>query len=497
MKKNILLVLVVFLCGACSDFLNMPPKNTKVVYTMEDVRSAMSTLLFATTSSSYCKGYVSNTVLFNGEYVQYPFTRRNNVSSILYTNDLDLENFLFDDFANPSRGGQNFIKEYGEIKNWEGYLFPSDLWKEVFISIGYINMVLKDLENVPDYNKTDYERIAGEGRVMRAYYLLRLNQLFAPYDKNDYGIPFNFDADVVQGGKRWKQTDLYKKLIGEITDVLEYETVPEDSWNIFFNKRIMYAILAQTYQFKAGSCAAEEDDWSKAEFYAKEARKGARVESTIDEQAELTTVPLTKSTTKPHRFALLRFSLYAYGGNDYAPWGRPEQMLVQRPSKELYDLYDENDIRREVYFKETDGKVYVTKWQCTDEHDINDVHILFRFSDLLLIEAEALARQGKDGALDLLNEFKSSKIPGYSGYTGSDVIGEILKERRKEFVYEEQMNWLDMKRTGASVSRTAKDEETDEIKTYTLEGNDYRYTFPLPADYELMYNNVPQNPGWK
>ena len=123
--------------------------------------------------------------------------------------------------------------------------------------------------------------------------------------------------------------------------------------------------------------------------------------------------------------------------------------------------------------------------------------ILFRFSDLLLIEAEALARQGKDGALDLLNEFKSSKIPGYAGYTGGDVIGEILKERRKEFVYEEQMNWLDMKRTGASVSRKAKDEATDEIKTYTLEGNDYRYTFPLPADYELMYNNVLQNPGWK
>ena len=61
----------------------------------------------------------------------------------------------------------------------------------------------------------------------------------------------------------------------------------------------MYAILAQAYQFKAGSCAAEEDDWSKAEFYAKEARMGARVESTVEEQSELTTVPLTKSTTKP------------------------------------------------------------------------------------------------------------------------------------------------------------------------------------------------------
>ena len=91
----------------------MPPKNTKVVYTISDVRDAMSTLLFATTSSSYCKGYVSNSVRFNDEYVQYPFTRRNNVSSILYTNDLDMVNFLFDDFANPARGGQNFLKEYG------------------------------------------------------------------------------------------------------------------------------------------------------------------------------------------------------------------------------------------------------------------------------------------------------------------------------------------------------------------------------------------------
>ena len=115
----------------------------------------------------------------------------------------------------------------------------------------------------------------------------------------------------------------------------------------------------------------------------------------------------------------------------------------------------------------------------------------------MLIEAEALARQGKDGALELLNEFKRSKIPGYAGYSGSDVIGEILKERRKEFAYEEQMNWLDMKRTGAQVSRQVKDEATNEVKTYTLESNDYRYTFPLPADYELMYNNVPQNPGWK
>ena len=69
MKRNIWLFFsMVFLFGACSDFLNMPPKNTKVVYTISDVRDAMSTLLFATTSSSYHSGgTISNSVRFNDE----------------------------------------------------------------------------------------------------------------------------------------------------------------------------------------------------------------------------------------------------------------------------------------------------------------------------------------------------------------------------------------------------------------------------------------------
>lgn len=123
---------MVFLFGACSDFLNMPPKNTKVVYTISDVRDAMSTLLFATTSSSYHSGgTISNSVRFNDEYVQFPFTRYCNVASILYTNDLDMVNFLFDDFVNPARGGRGFIKEYTEGKIGRIY-FPGAIVEECF-----------------------------------------------------------------------------------------------------------------------------------------------------------------------------------------------------------------------------------------------------------------------------------------------------------------------------------------------------------------------------
>ena len=128
----------------------------------------------------------------------------------------------------------------------------------------------------------------------------------------------------------------------------------------------------------------------------------------------------------------------------------------------------------------------------------NETHPLFRMSDLLLIEAEAKMRQGnEEGARMLLDEFKRSKIPGYMGDFDGDVLAEILKERRKEFILEEQMRWLDMKRLGVSVSREASDDESLGLKVYTLDANDYRYTLPIPLDSELQYNNIQQNPGWK
>src|SRR5690606_35865301 len=125
-------------------------------------------------------------------------------------------------------------------------------------------------------------------------------------------------------------------------------------------------------------------------------------------------------------------------------WGRVEEFLRQSPTDDLYNLYDTNDIRRSVYFKTIDGEVFFTKFLYTNSHSANDSRILFRFSELQLIEAEALYRQDKQNeARTLLNEFKQSKIPQYEGYAGDNVLEEIFIERRKEFILEEQMNWLD------------------------------------------------------
>ena len=183
-----------------------------------------------------------------------------------------------------------------------------------------------------------------------------------------------------------------------------------------------------------------------------------------------------------------------------APWGVGE-VYHQSPTEELYSLYDKDDIRLPVYFKTIAGKerVYIEKNHRASGSVYNSMHNFFRTADLFLIEAEAKARQsGKnEEALQMLNEFKRTKIPGFTGYNGNAVLDEILKERRKELFLEDQKNWLDMKRNRVSVTREAINEETLEIESFTLEADDYRYALPIPADIELMYNKIPQNPGWK
>lgn len=500
MKKiGLLLMSVTLLFGSCKDYLNMPPKNVKVVYTMEDVKETMSTYLFAITNSS-AGATLNKYVRFNGKNVQFPFTRHVNTAFIILTNDLDLSDFLNLEDESPSWGGKGLFDEYVGSKNWDSNKIASRLWTEVFVNVGYLNMTLKDLENAPDFNQETYDRVSGEARVARAYYMLQLNQLFAPMTMNDYGIPFNFDADVIKGGARWKQTELYKKLIGEIKDVLDYKTPPKTSWNIFYNKRIMYAILAQAYRYKAYTCAAEDSDWANAEHYASEARAGERMANTAEEVKELATVPLNTVVDKPHKFALLRIALYASAADDYAPWGEPEDKFYQFPSAELLSLYDETDLRIGAYFQKNEelDRYNVSRYGFTIPHNINDSHVLFSFAELLLIEAEAALKQGNSSkATTLLNEFKSSRIPGYAGYTGGDLIGEIFNERRKEFAFEGLSNWVDMKIVGKEIKRLALDETDNLVKYYSLTKDDYRYTLPIPAEEELKYNNIPQNPGWK
>ena len=72
--------------------------------------------------------------------------------------------------------------------------------------------------------------------------------------------------------------------------------------------------------------------------------------------------------------------------------------------------------------------------------------MLFRTAETQLIKAEALCRLGKTTeAKEALNKFKQGRYLDIEGsYTESDLLNEILKERKLEFYHEQDVWWLDM-----------------------------------------------------
>ncbi len=82
--------------------------------------------------------------------------------------------------------------------------------------------------------------------------------------------------------------------------------------------------------------------------------------------------------------------------------------------------------------------------------------IHMRASEMYLIEAEALARQGQDGpAASVLFELVSERDSGYalSTNTGQNLIDEILLQRRIELFFEGQ-RWFDMLRNDEELDLT-------------------------------------------
>jgi len=120
---------------------------------------------------------------------------------------------------------------------------------------------------------------------------------------------------------------------------------------------------------------------------------------------------------------------------------------------------------------------------------------LIRAADMLLVEAEAKARQaGKEGqALTLLNELRAKRNAStLTGLTGTALIDEILKERRRE-LYGEGTILFDLIRTKQGLVRSA----THSTRV-NIPAGDYRFISQIPSA-EFTYNkaldiNLDQNP---
>lgn len=476
---------LILIFTSCQDFLDLKPKNQIVMNTLEDVQSMMS---------AYLNGlgvYQYNPPTFNGRLMTRPFTKSLTLGFTMYSNEMDMVRF-------PSTTwGSSYNTVYYENQDWLGKSLGSTAWTSFYAHIGYLNEAVVALEGLKGSDQPAWERVMGEAKTIRAYYILKLLEYFCTYDNNDLGIPLNLDPDQITGGKRQKQSEIYRQIIDDLTEVLSYQTYTSD-WNMFYKKEIVNLILAETYWFKALSGAKESTDWENAEKYAAAVLAlGKGLEKDAEDLKEEFTGRHTAPLVTDNPYAFVKLSSVIVGSVAYpeAPFG-DDVTRGQWPTEEFYNLFDEEDVRLDAFFGHAvlNGVTvpYIHKYKLITF--TNETAVLFRIAQAHLICAEANARLGRDKAKTLLQEFQTARK---SKNSGGDVLEEILKERRKEFCYEYDYNWLDMKRLNQKVTRQAADAKTKEAVDFTLEANDYRYALCIPVDEELTLNpDLTNNPGW-
>ena len=262
-----------------------------------------------------------------------------------------------------------------------------------------------------------------------------------------------------------------------------------------YSQEVLDRLEAQIYMYKASSGGAEEQDWENAAAAAGRAITGQVLESDIDNLKTIFDCMQSTISYNPE-------TCFRYATSNFKFGSMFNDKFVS------YDFYknnftEDNDIRKDWF--------YAGEYQAgTDNLKINKYsnaylgwveetfyatyfYLAFRLSESYLIRAEALAMSDQlPEAKEVLKTFKEARYTGNFtiGNSKEEFLEDVYKERRKEFLAETDIRWIDMKRLGVSVEREV------EGFTYKLEKDDWRYTFPIPQAEIDMNPGLKQNPGW-
>lgn len=161
------------------------------------------------------------------------------------------------------------------------------------------------------------------------------------------------------------------------------------------------------------------------------------------------------------------------------------------PSNELLALYDEEDLRNNLYAVHDDGYPYILKYNGTVGNNTDHIPV-FRVAEMLLIQAEANYELGNGpAAIQALETLRSHRgLPAYANPpAGAALLEEIYDERRRELAFEGH-RWFDLKRRAMNVPKPAGPGH------FPVPWDDFRILSDLSTTQVENNPLLDQNPGY-
>jgi len=346
-------------------------------------------------------------------------------------------------------------------------------WEYPYFMINQANIFIKGVSESGELGDSDKEELLAQGHAMRAFYYFQLAMEYQhtySYD-NSLPAPPIYTEPTGDGKPMSTLKELYELIVSD----LEKATSTGKEYRIdksFINIDVVNAIAARVYLVMG--------NWEKAEKAARDARQNYSLNASeytngfIDFNASewIWAMPQSDDQTS-----------YYYG----APHSQADHSVISYRGTffnvNFVNLFSPSDVRNLFtnFYKVSDNDYRARVTSKFSFADFSYDMPIIRSPEMMLIEAEASARQdNNEDAARILYELQLNRDPNaiQSGNTGSDLIEEILVERRKELYAEIGVEWFDAKRLRRGIPRDGN----HRLLNSDLEPDDLKFFLKIPED---------------
>ncbi|SIQ58739.1 RagB/SusD family nutrient uptake outer membrane protein [Pontibacter lucknowensis] len=369
--------------------------------------------------------------------------------------DLSMD-MMGNDVITPVRGYGWYVSDY----NHSAYGTATNIsrsggsWRSYYRTINNANLLIQNVDGAAGTQaRKDY--IKGNALFLRAhsyFYLINLFQHTYKGHENAPGVPL-YTEPTTEGKGRGTVQEVYNQIIADL-DAAEALLAGQTKDHVsHINQKTVKGLQARV--------ALQMENWERAATKANEARQGYTLMNAATYKAGFGAAnsEWMWGLQIPNDQSTIYASFFSHMSNTAAGYaGLGSTKLITR---ELYEKMSATDVRKEIVQAPTaDNKGtyhnYASlKFKLPITGSWAADYVMMRASEMYLIEAEALARLGRDGeAVAVLETLVKARDPQYAApaTSGTDLIEEIIMQRRIE-LWGEGFSILDLKRLNRPIKR--------------------------------------------
>lgn len=434
---------------ACEKFVSIPVPETQVqanrIFANERSAEAALTGLYAQLTSTTLS-------LTNGGLSIYPALSADELYNTTASSDLDP--FYTNSIPATNSTGIN-----------------TRLWSAAYKYIYHCNSIIEQLETAPLQQAFKNKTVA-EAKLIRSYLYSLLIQLF-----HDVPLVLTTAYETNAVMPRTAYAKLLGQIIADATDA--YNNLPATGVKAKPVKATAAALLARYYLLAGNNAEAEQNAALVIEANAYTLVSNLNNVFTNTSTETVWHLPKDQGNTAE--------------GTAFVPASatvRPAYALTNS----LLNAFEANDQRKTAWTKTNtiSGQPYTypNKYKSRLATPVTEASIVIRLAELILIRAEAKAKQDKlaEAETDLNRIRVRAGLTAINNLSKEQLLLAIEKERRIELFTEGGHRWFDLKRTGRI------------HEVMILEKPTWKQTaqwYPIPQNELLRNSFLTQNPGYE